>query len=440
VSYVKDLWFTKTKPKRKTARHPDKGGSKTAKRWLAVWHDPSGREQSKAFRIQDAAMQHARKMEEDVARGEYIDPIAGKALFGPLAAKWIRLRDVGDGSRDRYERTNRLHVEPTFGHRQVKSPQPSDVLEWLRNLGETHGYSIQQAAFIIVCGTFDLAVADGLRKDNPARSPIVPRPRNVPRERDAWPAVQVTRVIDAHPEPYRAIPTVSAGCGLREAEAFALAEDDFDFDAGRLLLRRQISRVRGRWYFKAPKRGKERTAPLSPGVARVIQAHIQAYPPRPYTLPWMPESKRPAGEEHTCRLLFRWHGDDPRTHDQHIRPDAYDQGVWKPALVMAGVIPEPERGPRGGAGRYQVSADDGTHALRHYYVTTLLDNGVSLAAVMDFAGHSKRGAPVTLGVYGHTTEDSFAAARAAIDRSLFPLRAVQDHQSDGTGTERAGSA
>lgn len=438
MARVKDLWFSATK--QKTMRHPDNGGSKSAKRWLAIWIDAASSERSKAFRIQDAALKYARKMEEDVERGEYIDPAAGKALFGPLAAKWIRLRDVGDGSRDRYERTNRLHVEPVFGHRQVKAPRPSEILEWLRGLGETHGYSVQEMAFIIVCGTFDLAVADGLRKDNPARSPIVPRPKNDPREREPWPAVRVSSVIDAHPEPYRAIPTVSAGCGLRESEAFALAEEDFDFEAGTVRLCRQIARVRGQVYFKLPKRGKERTAPLSPGVARLVQAHIETYPPRAYTLPWMPETGRPKGEERTCRLLFRWHGDDPRTHDRHIRASAYDQGVWKPALVVAGVIPEPERGPRGGVRKYEAGPDDTTHALRHYYVTTLLDSGVSLAAVMEFVGHSKRGAPVTLGVYGHVTEESFAAARTAIDRSLFRLRAVQDHSATGTGTEQADTA
>lgn len=439
MARVKDLWWTATEPKRKTRRHPDNGGSKDGKRWLACWTGPDGNEKTKAFRVKDTAKKHAREMEADVDRGEYIDPDAGKALFGPLAAKWIRLRDIGNGSLDRYERTNRLHVEPTFGHRQVKAVKPSEILEWLRALGAKRGYSIQEMAFIIVCGTFDLAVADGLRKDNPTRSAIIPRPKNDPREREPWPAARVRAVIDAHPEPYRAIPAVSAGCGLRECEAFALAEEDVDFDAGTVRLSRQLSRVCGRWYFKLLKRGKERTVPLSPGVGRVIQAHIEAYPPRMYTLPWMPERGGPKGE-HTCKLLFRWHGDDPRTHDRHIKVASYDPRVWKPALAAAGVIPEPERGPRGGVRSYEAGPDDTTHSLRHFYVTTLLDSGVSLAAVMDFAGHSKRGAPVTLGVYGHTTEDGFAAARMAVDRALFPLRIVQDQHAGGTVAERTGSA
>jgi hypothetical protein len=41
---------------------------------------------------------------------------------------------------------------------------------------------------------------------------------------------------------------------------------------------------------------------------------------------------------------------------------------------------------------------------------------------MDFMGHSKKGAPVTLGVYAHVTEETYESARNAIDRSLFRLR------------------
>ena len=62
-----------------------------------------------------------------------------------------------------------------------------------------------------------------------------------------------------------------------------------------------------------------------------------------------------------------------------------------------------------------------------------------LGDVVDFCGHSKKGARmgVTLGVYSHTTPEAFEAARVAINRRLFKLRAVQDHSSGRTGTEQA---
>lgn len=447
MARVKDLWFSEVKDpsdpgrkiRRKTARHPDNGGGKDAKRWLAIWIDADGKEKSKAFRIKERAKAHGDRMEADVERGEYIDPAAGKVLYGDLGRRWLRLRDVGGSTDRRYESAFRLHIEPTFGHRQVKSVKPSEVLEWLRDLAETHGASTQETAVFIVRGIFDLAMADGMRRDNPAKSPIVIAPTYEAPERTPWNVAQIWVVIDSHTDPYRLIPIVSAGCGLRQGEALGLAEDDFDFDAGLVTIRRQLTRIGGKTVFKLPKGGKERTSPLSPGIARAVRAHFAAYPPRAYSLPWMKEDGKLAEDEHTAKILFRWHGDDPRTHDRHIPVSSYDRLQWKPSLVAAGVIPPPVKDAQG-IHRHHAARQDGTHALRHYFVTTLLDAGVSLAGVMEFAGHSKKGAPVTLGVYGHVTEETYESAREAIDKSLFRLRAVQDRWgSSGTSAEQAAS-
>jgi hypothetical protein len=118
LARVKDLWFAEVpvrdpggKPlrddtghvvtaKRKTAKHPDNGGSKTAKRWLACWDDPDGKEVTGAFAKQSDAKAHAEKMEGDAKRGQS---------------------------------TYRNHVEPTFAKRKLKAVRPSDIKEWLNS-------------------------------------------------------------------------------------------------------------------------------------------------------------------------------------------------------------------------------------------------------------------------------------------------------------------
>jgi hypothetical protein len=107
--------------------------------------------------------------------------------------------------------------------------------------------------------------------------------------------------------------------------------------------------------------------------------------------------------------------------------------VWKPALTAAGLIPQPSRDGRGEL-KYAAAPHDGQHAARHFFSVTLQDGGVSLAGVMDFMGHSRRGKVVTVAVYGHVTEETFAQARAVIDAKLFRLRAVESGSS-GTVTE-----
>jgi integrase len=426
MARCKDLWFDKKR--RKTARHPDRGGNKNAKRWLAIWITPDGREASKAFTTQDAAKKYAGKQESDAERGEYVDPKAGREKFDAVATTHLRLLKVGAGTRRRYESVYRNHIKDQFGERTVKSIKPSEIKEWLNGPLAKLSSSMQEAAYLIACGTFDLAVADGMCRGNPARSPIIPRPRAEGMARKPWDRAKVWQVIDEHPGEYRAIPIAAAGLGLRQGCAFALAEEDIDFDAGKVRIRRQLSRQHGAMTFKAPKGGKERTVPLSRGLAQVLEAQIAAYPPQPYTLPWLGEDGELHGE-HTCRILFRWHGDDPRTHGKHVVSSSYDQSVWRPALSRLGITPPPEKDARGILRYRGGDRADGMHALRHFYSTALLDAGVSLAGVMEFMGHSRKGKPITLGVYGHVTEETFDQARAAIDRTLFRLHSV------GTVTE-----
>ncbi|MCP2336143.1 tyrosine-type recombinase/integrase [Actinomadura rupiterrae] len=445
MARVKDLWHSEVKDpndpektiKKKTARHKDNGGNPKAKRWLAVWIGPDGKEKTRAFRIQPDAEKYARKMEEDIERGEYIDPKAGRELLDAVARKWLRLQAVGANSGRRYESVYRLHIEPTFGRRSIASVKPSEILEWLRGLEKTLGLSTQEMAHMVLMGVFSLAVADKMRKDNPVGSPIVPKPRKEPAERDPWDVPLIWSVVDAHPAPYRAAPIIAAGCGLRQGEAFAVAEEDFDFENGRLYVRRQVIRIGTEIVFKLPKGGKERIVPLADGVAREVKAHIEAYPPVSVSLPWMQENGTLAEDEHAARVLFVWHGKSRRTNGKCLQTSSYNDVVWKPALAEAGVIAKPDRGPRGGTPRYVSRRANGMHNLRHYFSTALLDAGVSLAGVMEFMGHSKKGAPVTLGVYGHVTEETFESARKAISRSLFPLRAVQDRLSGGTVAEQA---
>lgn len=431
MARVRDLWFDRQR--RKTARHPDRGGNKDAKRWLAVWLDPDGDEKTKAFNLQDAAKKYAAKMEADVERGEYVDPKAGREKFSTVAAKWLRLRQVGGTSRRRYESVYRNHVEPVFGARSVKSIRPSEIALWLTEgklaeLGET----TRTTAFLIVRGTLELAVADKLRHDNPAQSKTITRPEAVPSGRQVWDLDTMWRVIDAHPDCYRAIPMAEAGLGLRHGCALGLAAEDIDFEAGKVYVRRQLSRQGDRFVFKLPKGGKERVVPLSSGMARALKAHMEAYPPRPYSLPWMDEKGKIKGT-HTCSLMFRWHGDDKRTHDGHIIAASYDRAVWKPAIHAAGLIPGPVRDGRGIL-RYAASRFDGPHAARHLFSVMLQDGGVPLVGVMDFLGHSRKGKGMTVAVYGHVTDETFELARSVIDRGLFRLRPVRE-DSNGTLTE-----
>ncbi|KAB2351622.1 tyrosine-type recombinase/integrase [Actinomadura rudentiformis] len=416
MGYTKDLWTRPEKSAEGKTKRVRNGRWGKGKRWLACWTNTDGKEESKAFRTRTAADKHWQGKETDKERGEYIDSKAGDALFATFGKRWLGSRIVDPSSVIQYESKYRLHVEPTFGKRKVSRIKPSDVQQWLRNLSERFEVSTVLASFLVLQGALELAVADGAIKTNPARSKAVQVPKRSPKEVEAWSDERVFAVIDAHPERYRLVPILGAGCGLREGEIFGLAEEDIDFDEKVIRVRRQLKKVNGTFIFSLPKNDRERIVPLPDWVAGAIHDHVKVHPPRPYSLPW----EKTTGKAHTCKLLLRW-----RTDDLHIRARNFSETVWKPAIVKAEVIPAPEKvkdekpgkdGKRKTRVRYATSRKEGTHQLRHFYASVTLAEGVSIKELAEYLGHHDPG--FTLRTYAHMLPCSHERARKAIDNRM----------------------
>ncbi|MFJ5213364.1 tyrosine-type recombinase/integrase [Streptomyces sp. NPDC088354] len=65
---------------------------------------------------------------------------------------------------------------------------------------------------------------------------------------------------------------------------------------------------------------------------------------------------------------------------------------WKPALAVAGLIPEADQN-----GKCDSAREHGMHALRHFYASALLDAGENIKAVSEYTGHADPA--MTLRVY-----------------------------------------
>ena len=404
MAHTKDLWWRTlkapdgTKERVKTTRH-GKG-----KRYLAVWADPNGREKSRAFTKKGDADRHAAAMETDRVRGDYMDPNAGKVLFGELADRWFRSLVVDPASEIHYRGVHKRHVGPVFDRRSVKSIKPSDIAALVREVHQRYSASTASSALLVVRGVLEIAEADGSIRKNPARSKIVRQPKAQNRDVEVWADSTITDLVAAHPEHLRPVPVVGAGCGMRQGEIFGLALEDIDFRGEVLHVRRQIKKLGESYVYGLPKNDKTRTVPLPGWVARSLRAHLEAQPPAPYTLPW----EKPDGPPHTVSLLFLW------SDGGHIKARSYSELVWKRALAQAGVIPKPDQDKRG-RNRYKTTRREGLHQLRHYYASIQLDAGVSVVALASYLGHDPK---VTLSIYGHMLPSSDGRARKAIDDRL----------------------
>jgi hypothetical protein len=88
-------------------------------------------------------------METDRDRGDYLDPDAGKVLLDDIWPRWMGSRTADPASEIQYESKWRLHVQPLFGRRMVKSILPSEIAT---DLMSVYGPSTARSAFLVLTG------------------------------------------------------------------------------------------------------------------------------------------------------------------------------------------------------------------------------------------------------------------------------------------------
>ncbi|MFF3469164.1 tyrosine-type recombinase/integrase [Streptomyces sp. NPDC002619] len=377
-------------------------------RYRARYIGPDGTEKSKSFpdRQKRLAEHWLTQTAADMAQGTHVDARAARTTFQQYAETWLASLAMDINGHDSAERRLRLHVFPYIGTRPLVSFQPGHIRTWLGELaGAVPNASYRRTIFGLASSVFAAAVDDALVPRNPCLARSVRSPQPEPSRVVPWTLQQVFTVRSALPERFRAMIDVGVGCGLRQGEIFGLPVDAVDFDSGWLGVRTQVKRVRGKFVFAPPKRGKIRDVPLPGSVAHALREHMTDFSPVEITLPW----QKPDGPLVTRRLIFTG-----RTGDS-VRASYFDDHLWKPALVTAGLIPEPKPGERHASAR-----EHGMHALRHFYDSVLLDAGENIRALSTYLGHSDPG--FTLRVYTHLMPSSEGRTRKAVDAVLTMSR------------------
>ncbi|MFE9256232.1 tyrosine-type recombinase/integrase [Streptomyces sp. NPDC006879] len=415
AGHIQDRWYkTEEGPDGKPRRvKSDRYG--IGMRYRARYVGPDGTEKSKSFpdKQKRLAEQWLTRTAADMSRGEYVDPRVARLTFQQFAERWAKTHTTEINSRDATERRLRLHVYPYIGTRPLSSFQPGHIRTWLGELeSNVPASSHRRIIFGTVSAAFSAAVDDGLLSKNPCRARSVQRPKPSNGRVTPWTQAQVFAVRAALPERFQATVDAGAGCGLRQGEIFGLTAEQLDTENGWIAVEHQLKRIRGKFVFAPPKGDKVRDVPLPSAVADALRAHIDAYPSIDVTLPW----RTPDGPPVTKRLIFSG------SRGEHVRVSYFDDFMWKPALVAAGIIPPPEEGKRHACARQH-----GMHALRHFYASVLLDAGESIRALKEYLGHSDPG--FTLRTYTHLMPSSEGRTRKAVNR-LYQGPGNHDHGPD----------
>ncbi|NEC92622.1 tyrosine-type recombinase/integrase [Streptomyces sp. SID12501] len=401
AGHIQDRWYkTETDTNGKTVRvKSDRYG--TGMRYRARYVGPDGTEKSKSFpdRQKRLAEQWLANIEADMSRGQYVDPRAAKTTFQQFTEKWLTTLGADPNTLESMNSQLRRHAFPHIGSRPLGSFQPGHIREWVSVL-EQNGVpgSYGRAIYANVRAALSAAVDDGHLSRNPCSARSVKPPALDPKRVVPWSPERVFAVQKGMPTRYRAMVDLGAGCGMRQGEILGVAVDALDFDSDTLHVVQQLKLCRSRPVFALPKGGKVRDVPLPGPVADALRAHMKQFPPVEITLPW----KTPDGPKVTKRLIFLAPGGN------HVWRTTLNEEAWKPALVSAGVIPEPETKADG----YAAAREHGMHALRHFYASALLDGGENIKAVSEYLGHSN--AALTLRIYAHLMPSSQERTRGAI--------------------------
>jgi integrase len=146
--------------------------------------------------------------------------------------------------------------------------------------------------------------------------------------------------------------------GLRFGEAAALTREHVDLVRRRLHVRESLTEVAGKLVRTSTKTYQHRQVPLSPLVAKALEAHLDVH----------------VGPEAGAPVFHAPEGGE-------LRYGAFHARVWKKTLEKLGL------------------PHAGLHVLRHSAAARMIQAGASPKAVQTVLGH--RSAAFTLTVYGH---------------------------------------
>jgi integrase len=352
---------------------------KTAKgkRYRVRYRDPDRRSKEKAgFVRKSDAEEYLATVTVRQARGEYVDPTAGRAEIRELGRQWLISKEGLKPSSFRpLEIAWRLHVEPYWGQRRVGEVRHSDVQAWLSGLridgtGRARSATTVVRAYGVLSGILDVAVKDRRIASNPARGASLPRKS---RKSRAYLSDTQVELLAVAATDRGTLVRVLAYTGIRWGEAAALRVRNFDAARRRLTVEENAVTVGGKIIVGSPKSHQARSVPVPPFLCAEIDTLVS--------------DREPGG------LLFG-------NGESHMRrPD--QRAGWFASSVRKAQAADPAF-PR-------VTP----HDLRHTAASLAVAAGANVKAVQRMLGHAS--AAMTLDVYADLFDDDLDSVSARLD-------------------------
>jgi integrase len=242
------------------------------------WREfPGGPQKSRHFARKADAQRFLDVIRGDLARGNYIDPDAGRILFREYAEEWRTAQVHRRGTAAATESYLRLHAYPRLGDRPIGAIRRSEIQAWVKDRSEVLAPGSVELVYRWVATIYKAAVGDRLIASSPCIR--ISLPKRPPKEVDPLLVEAVDALAEAIPPRYRALITFAAGTGLRQGECFGVTVDRIDFLRKQVRVDRQLAHVSGGVPEFGPLKTQAsyRTVPLPQVVTDALAAHLAEF-------------------------------------------------------------------------------------------------------------------------------------------------------------------
>jgi integrase len=329
--------------------------SKRGDSWRARYYGPDGRERSKSFRRKSDAERWLTQQQNNMIKGDWIDPARGRISFGDYVPQWSATRTTRK-PKTRYQQDSvlKLHVMPTWESVRLDRIAFEGLTEWVAKLSaDGVGWSSIRQAVRVMSAILEHAVRTGRIRSNPAKGLELPRPR---RRDHVFLTHAELAALAAASGVYRVLILLLGYTGLRWGEATALRVCDIDLVRRRIDVRRAFSDVGGTLVLGTPKSHHARTVPIPRFLALLLAALIMG--------------KQPDD------LVFTTPSGAP------LRLSNWRRSVFLPACQLVGI-----------SKRFRI------HDLRHTAAALMIQAGYPPKMLQEILGHAS--ITTTLDLYGH---------------------------------------
>lgn len=220
--------------------------------YLVSWVDPAGKERKRSFRLRREADDFRKKIEYELSRGTYIEPVNAKITVNELADRWWpTTAGLKRSTRTRYAEYLANYVRPYWGDKVAVLIKKTDVSIWTSKItageapgcnGTPRGAGTVRGAYRILSLILTFGVDDEVLPANVAIGAKKPAAR-----RD--PPVYLTQTevfrLAVQSDDSSVIIYTKAYTGLRFGELSYLRVGDVDLRRRRLHVRSTASEVGG---------------------------------------------------------------------------------------------------------------------------------------------------------------------------------------------------